>query len=80
MQIHLSLSPNPSHLEAVDPVVLGKTRAKQFFTGDTARLQNMVGMSIAVIVRCCYFSLMVAVTLKLVVCKADRNLLRKNVI
>ncbi|MET4701549.1 2-oxoglutarate dehydrogenase E1 component [Constrictibacter sp. MBR-5] len=27
--VHLSLSPNPSHLEAVDPVVLGKTRAKQ---------------------------------------------------
>lgn len=66
MQIHLSLSPNPSHLEAVDPVVLGKTRAKQFFTGDTARLQNMVG--IAVFVKCCYFSLMVAVTLELVVC------------
>jgi len=28
-QVHLSLSPNPSHLEAVDPVVLGKARAKQ---------------------------------------------------
>ncbi len=27
--VHLSLSPNPSHLEAVDPVVIGKTRAKQ---------------------------------------------------
>ena len=27
--VHLSLSPNPSHLEAVDPVVLGKARAKQ---------------------------------------------------
>ena len=27
--VHLSLAPNPSHLEAVDPVVLGKARAKQ---------------------------------------------------
>lgn len=43
LQIQISLLPNPSHLEAVDPVVLGKTRAKQFFTGDDKRLQNMVG-------------------------------------
>src|SRR5262245_27325896 len=28
-QLHLSLTPNPSHLEAVDPVVEGRTRAKQ---------------------------------------------------
>ncbi len=27
--VHLSLTANPSHLEAVDPVVLGKVRAKQ---------------------------------------------------
>ncbi|MGV6801174.1 MAG: 2-oxoglutarate dehydrogenase E1 component [bacterium] len=27
--VHLSLAANPSHLEAVDPVVLGKARAKQ---------------------------------------------------
>lgn len=27
--IHLSLTANPSHLEAVDPVVIGKVRAKQ---------------------------------------------------
>jgi 2-oxoglutarate dehydrogenase E1 component len=27
--VHLSLQPNPSHLEAVNPVVLGKVRAKQ---------------------------------------------------
>ncbi len=27
--IHLSLTPNPSHLEAVNPVVIGKVRAKQ---------------------------------------------------
>jgi 2-oxoglutarate dehydrogenase E1 component len=28
-QVHLSLTANPSHLEAVDPVVIGKARAKQ---------------------------------------------------
>ncbi len=28
--VHLSLTANPSHLEAVDPVVLGKARAKQY--------------------------------------------------
>jgi len=32
--VHLSLTPNPSHLEAVDPVVLGKVRAKQLQRGD----------------------------------------------
>ena len=39
--IHVSLSPNPSHLEAVDPVVLGKARAKQDQRGDTERGQVM---------------------------------------
>ena len=33
-KVHLSLLPNPSHLEAVDPVVLGKTRAVQTLRGD----------------------------------------------
>jgi 2-oxoglutarate dehydrogenase E1 component len=28
-KVHLSLSPNPSHLEIVNPVVIGKARAKQ---------------------------------------------------
>ncbi|MBS0472644.1 MAG: 2-oxoglutarate dehydrogenase E1 component [Proteobacteria bacterium] len=32
--VHLSLTPNPSHLEASDPVVLGKARAKQMQQGD----------------------------------------------
>ncbi len=35
--VHISLTDNPSHLEAVDPVVLGQTRAKQFFHGDIKR-------------------------------------------
>ena len=34
VKVHLSLLPNPSHLEAVDPVVLGKTRAVQMIKGD----------------------------------------------
>ena len=35
--VHISLTENPSHLEAVDPVVLGQTRAKQFFHQDKKR-------------------------------------------
>uniref|UniRef100_A0A674P6V9 2-oxoglutarate dehydrogenase complex component E1 n=1 Tax=Takifugu rubripes TaxID=31033 RepID=A0A674P6V9_TAKRU len=32
--ITMSLMANPSHLEAVDPVVQGKTKAEQFYSGD----------------------------------------------
>ncbi len=39
--VHLSLTANPSHLEAVNPVVLGKVRAKQDQFGDTERRQVM---------------------------------------
>ena len=39
--IHVSLAPNPSHLEAVNPVVLGKARAKQDQRGDVERGQVM---------------------------------------
>jgi 2-oxoglutarate dehydrogenase E1 component len=35
--IKLILMPNPSHLEAVNPVVMGRTRAKQDLKGDTQR-------------------------------------------
>jgi len=40
-KVHLSLTANPSHLEAVDPVVLGKVRAKQDLRGDTERRRVM---------------------------------------
>jgi 2-oxoglutarate dehydrogenase E1 component len=33
-RVHLTLLPNPSHLEAVDPVVLGKARAVMTYKGD----------------------------------------------
>ncbi|MBY0527088.1 MAG: 2-oxoglutarate dehydrogenase E1 component [Gemmataceae bacterium] len=39
--IHLSVTPNPSHLEAVDPVVEGRTRAKQQLFGDTERKRGI---------------------------------------
>ena len=34
ISVHMSLVPNPSHLEAVNPVVLGKTRAQQAIRDD----------------------------------------------
>ncbi len=35
--VHVSLTDNPSHLEAVNPIVLGQTRAKQYFHKDKER-------------------------------------------
>ncbi|GGE05171.1 2-oxoglutarate dehydrogenase subunit E1 [Polymorphobacter glacialis] len=40
-KVHLSLAPNPSHLEAVDPVVLGKVRAVQTMSGDVEHGRSM---------------------------------------
>ncbi|MGI4851944.1 MAG: 2-oxoglutarate dehydrogenase E1 component [Janthinobacterium lividum] len=37
--MHLSLTSNPSHLEAVDPVVIGKVRAKQKRRHDVRRVE-----------------------------------------
>jgi 2-oxoglutarate dehydrogenase E1 component len=37
--VHLSLTANPSHLEAVNPVVLGKARAKQELLDDEERIK-----------------------------------------
>lgn len=39
--VHLSLTANPSHLEAVNPVVLGKVRAKQDQRDDVSRTSVM---------------------------------------
>ncbi len=44
-RLHISLTPNPSHLEAVNPVVLGKVRAKQAMRGDKAR-ERIMGLLI----------------------------------
>jgi len=40
-KIHLSLVANPSHLEAADSVVVGKTRAKQYYSNDLDRTKNL---------------------------------------
>ncbi|MGJ8546509.1 MAG: 2-oxoglutarate dehydrogenase E1 component [Sulfitobacter sp.] len=40
-KVHLSLTANPSHLEAVNPVVIGKVRAKQDQLGDKDRTAVM---------------------------------------
>jgi len=40
-EVHLSLTANPSHLEAVNPVVMGKVRAKQDQLSDSARDKAM---------------------------------------
>ncbi len=43
--VHLSLAFNPSHLEAVDPIVVGRVRAKQRRHGDVER-RKVMGMLI----------------------------------
>ena len=40
-KVHISLTPNPSHLESVDPVVAGRVRAKQDLYKDRARKKVM---------------------------------------
>jgi len=42
--VHLSLQPNPSHLEAVNPVVAGKVRARQDMAGDTKTRRSVMGI------------------------------------
>jgi 2-oxoglutarate dehydrogenase E1 component len=43
-KVHLSLQPNPSHLEAVNPVVVGKVRARQDSAGDTQRRSSVMAI------------------------------------
>ena len=43
-RVHLSLQPNPSHLEVVDPVVVGKVRARQDMAGDTRARRSVMGI------------------------------------
>ncbi len=42
--VHISLQPNPSHLEAVDPVVIGKVRARQDVAGDTKDRRSVLAI------------------------------------
>jgi 2-oxoglutarate dehydrogenase E1 component len=37
VDMHVSLAPNPSHLEAVNAIVMGKTKAKQQYLGDSTQ-------------------------------------------
>ncbi|KAL6241094.1 2-oxoglutarate dehydrogenase E1 component [Rhinocladiella similis] len=43
-RVQLSLVANPSHLEAEDPVVLGKTRAIQHYNNDETKHQTAMGV------------------------------------
>ncbi len=42
--VHISLQPNPSHLEAVDPVVIGKVRARQDMAGDVKLRRSVMAV------------------------------------
>ncbi|MDX3908640.1 MAG: 2-oxoglutarate dehydrogenase E1 component [Sphingobium sp.] len=41
-KVHMSLVPNPSHLETVDPIVLGKVRAQQVFRDDLTKHKEVL--------------------------------------
>jgi 2-oxoglutarate dehydrogenase E1 component len=43
--VHLSVQPNPSHLEAVNPVVAGKVRARQDTAGDTKTRRTVMAIT-----------------------------------
>ncbi|MEO8723733.1 MAG: 2-oxoglutarate dehydrogenase E1 component [Sphingobium sp.] len=42
IKVHMSLVPNPSHLETVDPIVLGKVRAQQVFRDDLEKHEQVL--------------------------------------
>jgi 2-oxoglutarate dehydrogenase complex dehydrogenase (E1) component-like enzyme len=45
--LHVSLIPNPSHLEAADPVAVGKARAKQRILNDGSRKKVALSCSLS---------------------------------
>jgi 2-oxoglutarate dehydrogenase E1 component len=45
-EVEIRLAPNPSHLEAVDPVVEGKARARQRIRGDTEHRRKVLPLLI----------------------------------
>ncbi|HEY5892423.1 MAG TPA: 2-oxoglutarate dehydrogenase E1 component [Chthoniobacterales bacterium] len=45
-KVNVNLAPNPSHLEAVDPVVEGKARARQRILGDTEERSQVLPLLI----------------------------------
>ncbi len=52
-KVHLSMNANPSHLEAVDPVVLGKSRSKQEMAHrETGNLDRSIVAAAAAARRC----------------------------
>jgi 2-oxoglutarate dehydrogenase E1 component len=42
VKVHMSLVPNPSHLETVDPIVLGKVRAQQAIRDDLVKHEQVL--------------------------------------
>ena len=42
ISVHMSLTPNPSHLETVNPVVLGKSRAQQAIRDDLSEKEQVL--------------------------------------
>src|SRR6187399_3438154 len=42
IKVHMSLVPNPSHLETVDPIVLGKARAQQAIRDDLVKHEQVL--------------------------------------
>jgi len=55
--IRLSVVANPSHLEACDPVVQGKTKAEQYYRGDTHGKKVGVAETLTVVPFCNYLAL-----------------------
>lgn len=47
--VHLSRAANPLHLEAIDPVVLGKVRGIQYFEPDSDRSKDYQSFCMAIL-------------------------------